>query len=277
VSNGECRDPCVVFLTMRRRHARNLLSLEEATSRLRPFGRRHVGVRPIPVSQIVGTDGRSADFDRAFAPRRRDVAARLRQVAAAFPDGAFPPIAVQRLGEAYFVIDGHHRVAAARRRGVELIDAEVVELRARWPLRADADAAELVHAEQERLFMEQSGLECVDPGLLLRFTHPVGYVELLETIEQHGYRRMREERRVLEPHEIACDWYEREYLPALASIRRGEVADACRNATAPDIYLDLRRRRRALQVACRQPARTASNVCQRPNIHMWPPSTSSSS
>jgi hypothetical protein len=236
---------------MHRRRGPDLLSLEEATSRLRPFARRHLGVRPIPVAQIVGTEGRSADFDRAFAPRRRDVAARLRQVAAAFPDGAFPPIAVQRLGEAYFVVDGHHRVAAARRRRVELIDAEVVELRARWPLRADADAAELVHAEQERLFMQESGLGSVVPDLLLRFTLPVGYLQLLDAIRLHGQRRMRDGGRVLLPHEIAADWYEREYLAVVAVIRELGLGGACPDATAPDVYLHALAARLALRLECR--------------------------
>jgi hypothetical protein len=233
---------------MRRRHPPPLLSLEEATRRLRPFARRHLGVRAIQVRQIVGTEGRGADFDRAFTPRRRDVAARLRQVAAAFPDGAYPPIVVHRLGEAYFVLDGHHRVAAARRGGVELIDADVTELRARWPLRADADAIELARAEQERLFMEESGLGAVVPDLLLRFTRPVGYLQLLDAIQLHGQRRMREEGRVLPPDEVAGDWYEREYLEVVAVIRELGFGGACPYATAPDVYLHAHAARLALRL-----------------------------
>src|SRR5262245_43750608 len=96
-----------------------LLPLDEATRRLRPFARRYVGLRPIPVSQVVGTDSRAGDFDRAFRPRRPGVRDRWRQVEQAFPDAAFPPIVVYRLGDAYFVIDGHHRVAIARQNGME--------------------------------------------------------------------------------------------------------------------------------------------------------------
>jgi hypothetical protein len=111
--------------------SRDLLQLEEATKRLRPFARRYGGVRPIEVSKIVGTDGRAGDFDREFRARRRDVRERRRRVREAFPDGGFPPITVYKLGEAYFVLDGHHRVSIARQEGVEMIDAEVVELEAR--------------------------------------------------------------------------------------------------------------------------------------------------
>ena len=57
------------------------------------------------------------------------------------PRALSPPILVYQLGDAYFVIDGHHRVAVARRKGTEQIDAEITELRTDWTLPADADRA----------------------------------------------------------------------------------------------------------------------------------------
>ena len=97
----------------------DLLDLEETIRRLKPFSRHYVGMRSIPVDHVVGTVGRAGDFDRRFSPRRSHVSVRMRRVSEAFPDGAFPAIDVHQLGEAYFVIDGHHRVAVARRRGIE--------------------------------------------------------------------------------------------------------------------------------------------------------------
>ena len=38
-----------------------------------------------------------------------------------------------KLGDEYFVKDGDHRVSVARYQGVEMIDAEVVELLSRIP------------------------------------------------------------------------------------------------------------------------------------------------
>jgi hypothetical protein len=66
----------------------------------------------------------------------------MRSLEGAFADGGFPPIVTIKLGEAYFVIDGHHRAALSRRRGAELIDADVTELVVRVPLPADADMLE---------------------------------------------------------------------------------------------------------------------------------------
>jgi hypothetical protein len=226
--------------------APTLLPLDEATRRLRPFHRRYVGLRAIPIRQIVGTEGRTRDFDRNFLPRRPDIGRRWHQVEEAFPDGGFPPIVVYRLGDAYFVIDGHHRVAIARQRAMETIDAEVTELRARWHLPADADILELIHAEQERIFMEESGLVQVRPETRIRFSRPVGYLELLENVQVHGYHLMLQGGEVRSRGDIAADWYERVYLPTVDAIRVADFEGFCAGATYPDRFLWVHERRREL-------------------------------
>jgi len=203
--------------------SRDLLPLDQAIERLRPFARRYLGLRPIPVSQIVGTDSRGSDFDRDFHPRRPDVRDRWRRVEQAFPEAGFPAIVVYQLGDAYFVIDGHHRVAIARQQGMATIDAEVTELKARWHLPADADIVELIHAEQERFFMEESGLAEARPQVRMRFSRPVGYIELLETLQLHGYHLMLAAQRALPRARCRA---------AAASHRRDAGRDRARRARA---------------------------------------------
>ena len=120
----------------RARSSERLLELDEVERRLRPFGRRYLGVRAIPLDALVGTDGRASSFTRDFRPLHAFSRDRLRSLKAAFADGGFPPIVTVKLGEAYFVIDGHHRAAFARRGGAEMIDADVTELIARVGLPA---------------------------------------------------------------------------------------------------------------------------------------------
>jgi ParB-like nuclease family protein len=224
-----------------------LLPLDEAEQRLRPFSRRYLGVRSIPLDHVVGTDSRRQDFDREFQPRRGEVRSRWQRVARAFPDGDFPTIVVHKLGDAYFVIDGHHRVAVARSRGMETIDAEVTELRARWQLGPDADIVELMHAEQHRIFMEESGLAEVAPDACFQFSRPTGWGQLLENVHSHGYRLMREQGRFLEAREVAADWYDREYLGALEMFQREGLEPI---ATPGDLFLCVHERRRELLPAC---------------------------
>ena len=83
-----------------------LLELDEVERRLKPFGRRYVGVRPIPLDALVGTDSRANSFTRDFRPLHAFSRERLRSLEKAFADGAFPPIITVKLGETYFVIDG---------------------------------------------------------------------------------------------------------------------------------------------------------------------------
>jgi hypothetical protein len=234
----------------RTRRPDDLLPLDEVTKRLRPFARRYVGLRPIPVANVVGTDSRVRDFDRAFLPRRPDIGERWRRVEHAFPEGDFPPIVVYQVGDAYFVIDGHHRVAIARQRGLELIDAEVTELQAQWHLPADADIVEIIQVEQERFFLEESGLGEARPGVGMRFGRPAGYVELLENVQIHGYHLMRAAGRVLPPAEIAADWYDTVYLPALEGIREERLAEQYPEATEPELFLAVYHRRRDLFPDC---------------------------
>jgi hypothetical protein len=229
---------------------RELLPLDDATRRLRPFQRHYAGLQTIPIRQIVGTDGRGRDFDREFLPRRPDIGDRWRRLEAAYPEGGFPPIVVYQLGDAYFVVDGHHRVAITRQRGGEMIDAEVTELHARWHLPADADVVELIHAEQERIFMDESGLEGAYPKAHIRFSRPSGYIELLENTQIHGYHLMLKAGHVLERAEMARDWYETIYLPSVEALRAGGTEEACADATDADLFLWAYQRRRELFPEC---------------------------
>jgi hypothetical protein len=74
--------------------------------------------------------GRRSDFDRSFMPLRASAGQRWKRVDLAFHKGKnLPPVRLYKLGDAYFVEDGNHRVSVARFHGVGWIDADVTELR----------------------------------------------------------------------------------------------------------------------------------------------------
>jgi hypothetical protein len=107
-----------------------LLSFEEVRKALGVPNRVRRGPRVVPVERIVGSVGRHRDFDRAFLPAEAALEERWKRVDRAFHLGKeLPPVALYKVGGAYFVEDGNHRVSVARYQGVEWIDAEVVELR----------------------------------------------------------------------------------------------------------------------------------------------------
>lgn len=225
---------------------RALLPLDEVKDRIRLFEQSYEGIRAIPVARVVGTAGRSEDFDKDFLPRRPEARERWMSIERSFPEGEYPPIVVYQLGGSYFVVDGHHRVAIARQRGIEFIDAEVTHLRARFPMPEDVDVAELILSEQQKLFMEESGLDRARPEATIRFSRPHLYIELLELVKAHGYDLIQEQARLSTRDQVAADWYDHVYLPAIEAIHREGLTDAFPKETEADIFLSIYQRRRTL-------------------------------
>ncbi|HEX6700186.1 MAG TPA: hypothetical protein VF101_05590 [Gaiellaceae bacterium] len=229
---------------LRARRQERLLELDEVERRLKPFGRRYLGVREVPLDALVGTDGRASSFTRDFRPLHAFSRDRMRSLKEAFADGGFPPIVTVKLGETYFVIDGHHRAALARRGGAEVIDADVTELIARVPLPAGADMLEVVLRELERIFLEDSGLAEARPAVRVPVSRPAHYLELLENVQLHGYHMMRNRGEVFPNADIAANWYDAIYTPTLDAIDRLRLGRLYRDAPAGDLFLLLHRHRR---------------------------------
>jgi hypothetical protein len=106
------------------------LSFEEIRKALGVSNKVRLGRRVVPVERIVGSVGRYRDLDQTFLPAKASVEERWKRIDRAFHRGEeLPPVELYKVGEAYFVEDGNHRVSVARYQGVQWIDAEVVELR----------------------------------------------------------------------------------------------------------------------------------------------------
>ena len=132
------------FLRMRRRHvlaqlarwlrllpagSGRLLALDEVLTAPGPRAQRRLGLRPIPLDQIVGTVDSRRDFDRWFRPTSDRVRFRWERLALAQRRGvALPPIEVYCVRGQYFVLDGHHRVSVAYAAGQAVIEAYVTEI-----------------------------------------------------------------------------------------------------------------------------------------------------
>jgi hypothetical protein len=227
-------------------HSDSLLPLAEVTERLRVTRHGYVGVRSIPLDKIIGSVDRASEFDRDFHPQRRDSDARMRKLEVAFPNGDFPAISVFEVGGAYFVSDGHHRVALAHRRGQEFIEAEVVQLATNYRLSPDVDIPQLVHTELRRMVMEESGLQEVRPDLDISFSNPAGYLELLETIKAHGWDLARCLGRLPSREELGTSWLIEVYQPGLRALHEAGLSCPHEDATEADSFLWLYQRRRAL-------------------------------
>lgn len=86
-----------------------------------------LGVKDIPVEQIAGTLYRKGDFDHKFRPLKWHMLERWVDTYIALEHDGWPPILVHKIGEKYYVEDGHHRISIARSIGMAFIEAEVSE------------------------------------------------------------------------------------------------------------------------------------------------------
>ena len=106
------------------------LAFDDVRKKLRADNRQCLGGRVVEVSRVVGSVGRWRQFDRCFMPAEASTEDRWKRVDLAFRRGEeLPMVSLYKIGEAYFVLDGNHRVSVARYHGVEWIDAYVTEFR----------------------------------------------------------------------------------------------------------------------------------------------------
>jgi hypothetical protein len=109
-------------------HPNHLKAFDRVKTELNLVTRMFKGREEIPLKQIVGSVDKYELFTRSLMP----VSARLKDRwitiynLAEGPRG-FPPIDVYRVGEGYFILDGHHRASVSRFLGNQLIEANVIE------------------------------------------------------------------------------------------------------------------------------------------------------
>src|SRR5919199_5395354 len=215
-----------------------LLSFDEVKDALGAVSQVYVGMREVPVAKIVGSVGRHRDFDRAFLPSKGDLGARWKKIDQMMQRAEeLPPVSLYKLGDAYFVRDGNHRVSVARQRGVEMIDAEIIELRSRVPIDSELNARSLLHKMEQRHLLERLPMDRVLPEVKLELSDVSDYRRLATHIEAHGYRISQLWKRYVSPEEVLRDWYEYSYRPIAEMIREERILEAFPGRTELDLYL----------------------------------------
>lgn len=225
----------LAFLTGRRN---DLLSFEQVREKLRIGGPIYRGVQTVRVDHIVGSVNRYKDFDRAFLPRQDFTADRWQRVNRAwYEDVSLPPVLLYKVGEVYFVVDGHHRVSVAREQGQEFIDAEVRECQVKVPVTPDLQPEDLELLGGKVEFLERTGLDQLRPGAQIDVTLLGGYERLLEHIAVHRYFMGLDFQRDVPEEEAVGHWYDEVYVPVVNVIRESGLLEAFPGKTEGDFYL----------------------------------------
>src|ERR671917_1654244 len=215
-----------------------LLSFDEVKSALGAVEQVYLGMRTVPVEKIVGSVGRHRDFDWAFLPSKGDLGERWKRIDQMMHRAEeLPPISLYKLGDAYFVRDGNHRVSVAHQLGVEMIDAEVVELRSRVPIDSAITARDLLHKLEQRRLLERLPFDRVIPEVKVELSDISDYRKLATYVEAHGFRLSQLWKRYVSPEETLRDWYEYQYAPIAEMVREERILDAFPGRSELDLYL----------------------------------------
>jgi hypothetical protein len=216
----------------------NLLSYDEIKEKLKIGGPIYRGVKTVKVSQIIGSLNRYHEFDIAFLPKEDELASRWQKVDRAFyEDIHLPPIVLYKVGEIYFVVDGHHRVSVAREQGQEYIEAEVRECATRINITHAIKPEDLEILGSKINFLERTSIDKIRPDANIYLNIPDGFERMLEHIAVHRYFMGINLKRDISEKEAIESWYDTVYMPIVEVIRKSNILKDFPNKSEGDLYL----------------------------------------
>lgn len=215
-----------------------LLSYDEIKEKLHIGGPIYRGIKTVRVDQIAGSLNRYHEFDRVFLPASDTLAERWQRVNRAFyQEISLPPVVLYKVGQVYFVVDGHHRVSVAREQGQIEIEAEVRECATRVNITANIKPEDLEILEDKVHFLERTSLDSIKPDANIKLTIPDGFERMLEHIAVHHYFMGLDLQRDISEEEAIADWYDHVYMPIINVIRDTNILKEFPGKTEGDLYL----------------------------------------
>jgi hypothetical protein len=226
------------LLDLIRRQPRDLLSFEDIRACVNIRGQRALGIQIVPLTHIVGSEGRYRDFDRHFLPRSDHSADRWCSIQKAIMQGVdLPVVELYKMSDVYFVRDGNHRISVARRLGYGEIDADVTELLVDVSIGPDLSLRTLLFTQEYSDFLEWTNLHSLRPDEHIVFSDLGSYLDLVRHINLHRYTLARTHRREISRDEAVASWYDTVYLPVVRVISEHKVLKHLPGRTEADLYL----------------------------------------
>ena len=214
---------------------RQALSFQEVVDALGLVDEVALGVQVIPVDKIVGSVDRVREFDPKFRPRTGRSRTRFERIDEAARRGEpLPPIDVYRIGDIYFVRDGHHRVAVHRALELPEIEADVRLVRTVVEPDDVHARSDLAARELRKLFLQRVPVPRSAYHALI-LSDPQQYPWFAEMVEAWAARLMFAVGLCLERAEAVRRWYAEEFVPVVEMIGNGELLE--KGETPADAYI----------------------------------------
>lgn len=218
----------------------DLMPYDEVSSKLRAVSQTNIGVQQVPLENIIGSVNRTSDFDRNFRPLSDGDRSRWANVKAAMTSPyttGVPPVSLYKIGEAYFVLDGNHRISIAKEMGLDSIEAYVTEVKTKVPLSSSFTLEELAEKAALADFLEDTHLDRILPGIDLSLKRIENYPLLVEHINVHQYYMGIDQNREVSFDDAALDWYDHVYSPVVKIIEDSGLRYEFPDFTITDLYL----------------------------------------
>ena len=218
-----------------------MISFNQIRAILKPQNQTYIGMKTIPISKIVGSEGRYKDFDNQFLPRNSFLKERWEHVdEAVIKDIILPPIHVYELGGLYFVRDGNHRVSVAKSKGVEFIDADIISLQTEIklsPVRSlQGMIKQIISWEKKNFYFETSFGDITDYWCL-DFTSPGQYDIIYQHILTHKYFINQNQTEEISMEEALTSWFNSVYMPVIKTIEKYRITKYVKGTTESDLYV----------------------------------------
>ncbi len=184
------------------------------------------GLKTVDLEKIIGSVGKYYDFDSRFRPKRHMSGKRFTDIKQAMREGKpLPPVNLYQIREDYYVLDGNHRVAAAKELGQFEIQAKVIEL-----LSAKKTLENLLYIERTK-FYEKTGLP-----ENINLTEVGKYNFLEKQIQKHQNHLTHISGNETTFTKAAEDWYNTIYTPLATIIKNGDLIKYFPKRSVADLY-----------------------------------------
>ena len=215
-----------------------LLPFEEVRAKLPMRGQHYIGLKQVPIQNIVGSFGRYQDFDRAFLPTQKRTKDRWVSINKAhYKQTSLPPVDLFKIGEIFFVKDGNHRVSVAHEQGQEFVDAFVTEINVPVVLTMETKLDDLDVKEAYADFLVKTNLAELRPGTDIEMTTADYYNGLLCHIDVHQWYLSEKQGSEVPYEDALVSWYDHIYLPLVEVIRNTEILNEIPRSTEADLAL----------------------------------------
>lgn len=201
-------------------------SFKENQAQEAAFDHIERGILTVPLDRIVGSVGRYNDFDDRFKLKEHMPPDRLISIKNAMREGKpLPPVKLYKIKDEYYVLDGNHRISAAK--ALEHIDirAKIVEF-----IPSSNTLENIIYREKSQ-FLEKTGLSHT-----FELTEVGQYSYFISQIKDHQSFLEKSQCCDVSFQKASRDWFETVYLPMVSIIKKGRLLPSFPGRTVDDLF-----------------------------------------